>query len=775
MPKDFEMSDAFRRGERVDMVAEPYVRFLKSNYKVIVITVFTLGSLASAYAFLEPPVYETSILLQVQDPTESSSRSSLGDVSSLFAVKPRAATEIEKITSRGILAAAIAPMHLDISLTPRRGILGRVQERFRQAWRRIAGVTVSESPRSSASVAELPGQLRRKQLEVVSEGNGRYRLLVPDSEESFEGTVSTLENFRSRYGTISIKIDSLPGDAGQAFVLRRRSQSAIVDELQNSLNVSERGKESNILSASLEGTDPIFIQKVLRAIGTTYVSSEAARKSRDAQKSIETLSTELPALKAQIEQSEDRYSRFRNETGSLNLGEQGSVVIKQLADVQAKVTDLQMQREELLRRFTSSDSSVLAANRQITTLTARAEQLEKEAKTLPEVEQQALRLSRDITVNNELYAGLLANMQQLRFIKAGRVDEVRLIDDATLPEKPVKPRRWLIVMLGVLSGAFLGTILALVRKLWSGKIDGPDDISRGSGLPVFASGAFSELSSNALFRRSAGTVHNGTATRIAQGNVSSSESLRRFCAAFQYQMHQAGSHIALFSGVNARTGTSLIAEHVAGLLAQGGARVLLVDGDARHGSLSRQRNAGSAPGLSDLISGRSTFEKGVRLGSERGFDFLPHGLQSDGSLGCLSRDALQQSLSSLRDRYEYVILDCAPVLSAAETLVLAHQAGCVFVVAQSNASRLADLEACIEAFESVGVRTTGALLNTVGRKKSRLNPNKLATVPAAGGETPQAAGYTRGSSSAFGSSSLTRQRGSMRDGMTHRPTGLHDA
>ncbi|GJH13526.1 AAA family ATPase [Caballeronia novacaledonica] len=760
MTKDFGDRVASRNGGSVDTVAESYVHFLKSNYKIIVATALIVGCLAGEYAAFAPPIYQTSMLLQVQEPPESSSRSSLEDVSSLFAVKPRAATEIQKITSRGILEAAIAPMNLDISLTPRRSLWERARSRLNATWRRINGdAEVKEVQRGSASVAELPESLRRGSLGVVSEGHGSYRLLIPDTDESFKGTVSTLESFNSKRGTISLKIDALPGDAGQEFTLRRISRAAIVDNLQDRLRVTERGKDSNIVSVSLEGTDPESIRNILHAIGETYVSSEATRRSGEAQRSIEILSRELPTLRGQIEKSEDRYSRFKNETGTLNLSEQSSILIKQLADLQAKVTDLQVQRQELLRRFTKDDSTVLAVDRQITTLSARASQLEANARILPELEQQALRLSRDISVNNELYTGLLANMQQLRFIKAGRVNEVRLVDDATLPENPVKPWRVLIAVIGVLGGALLGMVLALARKAWSGKIDDSNDIERRTALPVFACEASSEISRAALYRRGIDDVHAGAESHSSQSKVLTSESLRRFSTIFEHKMHEAGSRVALFSGVNARTGTSFVAERVAGQLAQGGARVLLIDADARFGRLSRRRNAGSAPGLFDFVSGRSTFEAAVRVGSEGNFDFLPSGIQSDGMRACFSSDTLERSLKSICDRYQYVILDGAPMLSAAETLVLARQAGCVFVVARSKYSKLADLMACVEALESVGVQVTGAVLNTIGHRKSHL----LAAVSAYGADVSETSGSTRGSPGAFGGAPLTTQRETMRD------------
>jgi tyrosine-protein kinase Etk/Wzc len=333
------------------------------------------------------------------------------------------------------------------------------------------------------------------------------------------------------------------------------------------------------------------------------------------------------------------------------------------------------------------------------------------------------------------------------------VDEVRLVDDASLPEKAVKPRRALIVFLSILFGAFLGTLIALARKMWSGKIDGPDDIERQTGLPVFASGAFSELWGDPVSGRGNVAVNGGALARVSQATAASGDSLRRFSAIFQYQMQQAGSRLAMFTGVSEKTDTSLIAERVADLLAQSGARVLLVDATVRQGGLSLRRNAGSASGLLEVVSRRGTFEQGVRPAVQGGFDFLPRGLNSDGALASFLRGTLEQTLTSICERYDYVILDSSPVLKAGETLALARHAGCVFAVAQS--STLGDLDACVEALEAVGADVTGILLDTTVYKQRRSTSGEPATAPARAGRTQ-----------------LGRRREALGDRMVRRPSDV---
>ncbi|MBZ4236688.1 hypothetical protein LAM40_24665, partial [Mycobacterium tuberculosis] len=65
----------------------------------------------------------------------------------------------------------------------------------------------------------------------------------------------------------------------------------------------------------------------------------------------------------------------------------------------------------------------------------------------PDIEQDELRLRRDVEVGNEMYVGVLNNIQQLKLVSAGKVGNVREVDHAPVPEEPVEPRKALILAL----------------------------------------------------------------------------------------------------------------------------------------------------------------------------------------------------------------------------------------------------------------------------------------------------------------------------------------
>lgn len=151
-----------------------------------------------------------------------------------------------------------------------------------------------------------------------------------------------------------------------------------------------------------------------------------------------------------------------------------------------KLLELQQKRKELESRFTSAHPSVQTLDAQIAQLNTQISKTETQSKSFPNVEQDLLRLTRDVKVNNELYTSLLNSFQQLRLVKEGKVGNVRVVDAAAVPERPVKPQRALILALAGVLGLLAGLGLAFVRNSMRPGIKHADEIEQHVGLHVFA-------------------------------------------------------------------------------------------------------------------------------------------------------------------------------------------------------------------------------------------------------------------------------------------------
>jgi tyrosine-protein kinase Etk/Wzc len=244
----------------------------------------------------------------------------LGDVASLFEIHSPASAEIEILRSRLVVGQAVQNLQLDLSVTPKYvPLVGR--------WlaRRATGPSdpgflgmdgyISGNETLKVVRFDVPAALQGERFSVVMTAQG-YELLSPDDAVLGKGAVGQR--------SISPWTGSKASAGGRALGSRRRllpgasSLLTVTEGLQRNLNIEEQGRQSGVLRASLEGIDPTRIAHVLNEIGSLYVRQNVERKSAEAEKSLGFLGSFLPQLREQLEDSEKKFNKFRNQKGTFD-------------------------------------------------------------------------------------------------------------------------------------------------------------------------------------------------------------------------------------------------------------------------------------------------------------------------------------------------------------------------------------------------------------------------------------------------------------------------
>jgi tyrosine-protein kinase Etk/Wzc len=239
--------------------------------------------------------------------------------------------------------------------------------------------------------------------------------------------------------------DAMSAKPGAAFKLVRNSRLQTIEDLQDNLDVQEKVKQSDVIVASLQDTDPQWLADVINEIGRQYVDQNIERKSEAAAQSLDFLSRQLPQLKAQLSESQAQLAKFQTQQGTIDLTEEAKQALLQNADAQTRLLELQQKRAELLTRFTRDNPVVVAVDRQIESLTSYRETAHAQLSNLPDLQRQSVGMLLDVKVDTDMYAALLNNMQQLQLVRAGKVGNIRLIDTAEVAEIPVKPKKTLVI------------------------------------------------------------------------------------------------------------------------------------------------------------------------------------------------------------------------------------------------------------------------------------------------------------------------------------------
>lgn len=671
------------------------------------------------YSVVATPIYESNLLLQVDD-SNSASKALFGEAAGAVDTKTAAQSEIEILRSRNVVSRPVDSLQLNLSVQPRRlpvigGWLARQATGLSTPGLLGMGGYAWGNESIRIGQLQLPDGSGPQKFTLTAGANGQYQLLDTTTRRSHTGQINVPLRFETTQGPATLLVTQLHALPGIRFDIHISSRLSLIESLQNQLQATEIGRQSNIIRVALRGADPLQITRILNAIGDEYVNQNVRRKSEEAEKSLAFLNEQLPSLKTQLDTAETLYNDFRRAKGTVSLDSETQALLAQSVALEEKLQQLGQKRLELLGRYTAEHPSVRALDAQMAELRQQNQQLAQATRQLPDVQQNALRLERDIKVSTTLYTNLLQTTQQLMLARASKVGSVRLIDPAVVPEVPVQPQRTYIMVLSLIIGLALGIAAAVLRRLLHNTVEGPDDIENRTQLPVLAS-----------------IPHSGEQSQLAQSHANAlrvlahlyphaptTEGLRSFMTALQFALPQTPHPLVVVTGPTLGVGKSFVALNFAALLAQSGLRVLLIDADLRRGQLHAALGAPRSNGLSELLAGRITTEKAVRTAVLPGLDFMPSGDIPANPVELLRRPQLAQHLHTLRTAYDLILLDSPPILPVADSAVLSPLADATLLVVREGLSTHMEISESIKRLGHVGVQPLGAVLNDMRVRRHR--------------------------------------------------------
>jgi len=697
-----------------------YIAVVAESWKLIVVIAALVLLIGTLYAFSATPAYRADAMIQVED-SASSAKNALGELASIFDTKQTADAEIELIRSRLVVGHTVEALHLDISAQPRYfPLIGSTaarmagSKRLAPPWFGLARFAWG-GEKIEVTKFDVPKERYGAKYELVAEDGNNYELLDPEGNAVLKGTVGQVARGRDQYGPVELTVAYLRARPHTEFQLSRASTQATISQLQGDLVIAEKAKQSGVIGVSLDGANSARTAEILNTLASAYVQQNIDRKSAEAEHTLAFLDQQLPQLRKQLDQSEDRYNAFRNAKGTVDLTEESRLLLQQIVDGKTKLVDLEQQRVEMAQRFTGQHPAVAALSAQIAALDAQQEQLNKRVLKLPDTEQSALRLLRDVRVNTELYMNLLDSAQQLRIVKAGQVGNVRVVDFAVVTDKPVKPKRSLIITLAALFGLVIGTATAFAKHTLFGGLKHSDEIERVIELPVYATIPHSQAQNNLQQAMDRGRPGPHVLASLDSEDLAV-EGIRSLRTALQFALLDASNNVVVVTGPRPEVGKSFVSVNLSAVLASSGRRVLLIDADMRRGNVHSYLGVSKQPGLSDVITGIH-LDRAIQRDVVTGVDLLPKGSLPPNPAELLMSDRFKALLDEVSQHYDLVIVDTPPVLAVTDSTVIGRYAGATLLVVRHGQHPRAELIECANRLRGGGVALKGALLTDVPRHR----------------------------------------------------------
>lgn len=712
-------------GEDKEIDLREYLGIIADGWRWIVLAAVIGLIIAIYFAWKPAPTYQASSLMRVKAQSQNMAPQAFMQQAASAAAsggKMNAVTaEAAIVGSRSVIGRAVDKQNLQIRTSPEYfPFIGEPIARFFAATsgKGVAPIGLSGyawgDDSAHVSKIRLPSHVHSASFVLVAEGGDRYRLNSTNGSTILKGQTGQTESGKARgLGPIKIFVKSLDASKGTHFKVSYVSKAAAIGRVQGHLQVDEQPPGSGMLRLKYTAGSPAMAEKQLDAIMSAYLDKSVEEQSQQARQRLKFLKKQLPKLRQQRDQAQAKLSQYQSESGTLDLSSQASAVLSQMTNLDKKLAQVKIERQQLLQEYTPKHPKVKAANEKKATLEHRRDQLQSQLKSLPENESKLVKLRSNAKVQANLYTTLLNTAQGLQVSKAGITGTTHIIDSAYASHGKVAPRRSMIMGLGLLAGALIGVLGVLAWALLRTTIEDPDQLEKRFGLPVYATVPYSRkeaTDSQAKERRRLLAIDVPDDTAV--------ESLRSFRTSLQFAMIEGQPKYVGITGPTPGCGKSFIAGNTAILLAQAGNRVLLVDGDLRRGLLYRAFGKQQAPGLSDILSGHANVSQSVQATETENMDVLTTGERPPNPAELLLSQHFETLRHELEGKYDYVLFDLPPILNVTDASVIAGYLAATFLVVRSEQSTAHEVEQAMRRLERDGLKFSGAVFN--GLKTNRM-------------------------------------------------------
>jgi len=685
---------------------------LIAQWKLITICILLSLIAALLYLRITPDIYNVDALVQVED-SKGASAALLGDLSDMIEQKSPAQAEIEILKSRLVLGSVINQLNLDLVISGTEDtIWNRLLKNHNYDIQYSTKSVLFKDNQQSFDIRQfdIPNYYKNKNL-LLSFDHNKYHLTDAETNDIlFTAPLNQTSQIQSKYGLWKVAIYS-KDILDSTYNIEKLTLPAAVQHVLDNYSVAEKGKMTGVLGLNYQGQDKQHITQVLNAILTAYSQQNIERRSAESAQTLKFLDEQLPELSQQLDQVEREFNQFRQQYNTVDLTKESELYLTQSIALETQKAELELKVAEASARYTEEHPVMEQMNAQLGAINSKITALSNTLKQLPDLQRRYLQLYREVEVKQQLYTGLLNTSQQLRIAKAGEIGNVRIVDTAVEPIEPIKPKKLQIIILSIFLGSFLGTLLALLRNIMRSGIKDSAQIERELDLPVYATvprSPIQESRINLLKKKKSIPI-----LAVKDSSDIAIESLRSMRTAIHFALSNAKNNIIALSGPAPEIGKSFITTNLATILAQGGNRVLVIDGDLRRGYLNKYFNKEVQPGLSELLNHQNSYEDVVQNSQVNNLFFVTRGKSPVNPSELLSTDKFKVFLEQASANFDYVLIDTPPILAVTDGIIIAQYAGVNLLIARHGKTQIKELEITVTRFEQANVKVNGIILNDV--------------------------------------------------------------
>lgn len=283
-----------------------------------------------------------------------------------------------------------------------------------------------------------------------------------------------------------------------------------------------------------------------------------------------------------------------------------------------------------------------------------------------------------------------------------------VVQRAVVPQEPSAPNKKLCIVAGIAFGLVAGIVAALLKDLLNKRVEETSDV-RG----IVHASALGSIPANESLEGTRPVI-------IAEPNGPITEEYRRIrtnIKFLQVNQEEGKGQLLVISSASASEGKTTTAVNTAAVLAENGAKVLLIDADLRHPSVAHYLGIEGNVGLAHVLSGQMAPMDVVQNYWKPNLHILPAGKRPANASLLLNSDMMKMLVDQALLQYDYVIIDTAPLTVSNDAVVFGSWTNGVILVTARGICKKKSLDEIAESLHTAKVPVLGFVFNFANPKK----------------------------------------------------------
>lgn len=700
-------------GDIIDL--NQYVRILKRRKLTILIVVSLSISLGLYYLKNSTPIYMASAKIQadpVQPNASAQDQYAMNSVIFLYYE-----TQYEIIQSRKVAEAVVDKLNLVEKLQAELVAESTTQSKFNLKQYLLELLNLSEQRDLKNQALPDEEKLRTNLAQEIQSG-----MIVSGGTQSQIINISYLH----RDPVLASEIVNSISDAYIEFGLESRlSQikdtaewlSEQLEELRVALQESEDRLRDFRLSQNLMDTE---------------------QQQRIANTQLQTLNTELVRAQTQLSEAEDLYRQVMQvESNKDDYRSLGPVLQSDtIRDLVREESTLNRKVKELSERYGEKHPKMIAARSDLASSQANLdrealkiiENIKKQYKSAQAQETnirnlisttrnelqafqgdtfQLTRLEREVENNRRVYESFLGKLMEADVSGDYDGSNVRIIDNATVPDYPVKPNSTLIIIISIVIGIILGCLIALFREIMGNVFRTPDQLERELGLPSLGITPYVKS-----------TKKNASPEKqyITDQRSTFSEAINTIRTGLLFSDIDSPPRTTLITSTSGSEGKTTLAINLAVSLSQMD-KTLLIEMDLRKPAVGKDLGIKAQMGLSDLLSGNTDTNVFHQVDGAPNLSVITCGTIPPNPMDLIASKRFSNLLNSLKDRFTHIVIDSPPTLPVSDSCILAKMVDAIIIAVKAEDTKINMAKETITRLNKVNAKITGVVLTQASPQK----------------------------------------------------------